>query len=235
MKLIDLTGKKFGKLLVINRDYNFQKEHDYDKPYWYCLCDCGKYKTVSGKSLREGSSTNCGCSHGQFLRYLNFKDITGQHFGKLTAKQYLGNSKWLCQCECGTLTEVKTSHLQSGHTQSCGCQRSRGEDIIRKFLLNNNFIFKTEYTIPELRNSNNNLIRFDFVLFDIKNQPKIFIEFNGKQHYDSNDNWYKETVNEGFRLKKDYCLRNNFSFYEIRFDDNIETVLKNIDFSILNN
>ena len=28
---------------------------------------------------------------------------------------------WLCQCVCGTFTEVTTNHLTSGHTTSCGC------------------------------------------------------------------------------------------------------------------
>lgn len=33
MKLIDLTGKQFGYLTVIERDYEYQKIHKYDKPY----------------------------------------------------------------------------------------------------------------------------------------------------------------------------------------------------------
>ena len=29
--------------------------------------------------------------------------------------------KWVCQCECGNIISVNTSHLKSGHTRSCGC------------------------------------------------------------------------------------------------------------------
>lgn len=58
---------------------------------------------------------------------LNIKDMT---FGSLTALGPVRKSKngriiWLCQCKCGNMTEVRTSHLMSGHTQSCGCLGSR--------------------------------------------------------------------------------------------------------------
>lgn len=31
---------------------------------------------------------------------------------------------WICQCDCGTQVEVIGSHLRSGHTLSCGCNRT---------------------------------------------------------------------------------------------------------------
>lgn len=55
-----------------------------------------------------------------------FKDITGQKFGRLTAikkmdyKKY-GKTVWLCECDCGELTEVTVNDLLSGNTKSCGC------------------------------------------------------------------------------------------------------------------
>ena len=55
----------------------------------------------------------------------NFKDISGQKFGRLTALYKLhnakGRTKWLCVCECGNLTYVDVYSLQSGNTKSCGC------------------------------------------------------------------------------------------------------------------
>lgn len=56
-------------------------------------------------------------------KFPNLKDITGQRFGSLTVKKYLGRSKWLCVCDCGKETEATTSHIRSGHTKSCGCRR----------------------------------------------------------------------------------------------------------------
>ena len=51
----------------------------------------------------------------------NFKDITNQKFGRLTAIKYIGNSKWFCKCDCGNEKIVISGDLTRGHTVSCGC------------------------------------------------------------------------------------------------------------------
>lgn len=50
-----------------------------------------------------------------------FKDITGQHFGRLTAIKYMGDRKWLFRCDCGNEKIIRTYAVKSGRTQSCGC------------------------------------------------------------------------------------------------------------------
>ena len=49
------------------------------------------------------------------------EDLTGQKFGKLTARKYLGKSKWLCDCDCGGTAEVLAYNLKNGNSKSCGC------------------------------------------------------------------------------------------------------------------
>ena len=48
------------------------------------------------------------------------EDISGQKFNKLTALNYLGNSIWECQCECGNKRNVKASYLRLNRIVSCG-------------------------------------------------------------------------------------------------------------------
>lgn len=59
------------------------------------------------------------------------KDYTGQRFGKLTALEYAGSRRttggaslrtWKCVCDCGKEFVVDASALNSGNTQSCGCE-----------------------------------------------------------------------------------------------------------------
>jgi hypothetical protein len=57
MRLIDLTGQKFGRLTVIERD----KEKAKGGTKWICKCDCGKIVSVYGGNLQRGTSTSCGC------------------------------------------------------------------------------------------------------------------------------------------------------------------------------
>lgn len=56
-KLIDLTGRRFGRLIVIER-YGCTSHGDVK---WKCLCDCGCDSVVVGASLRNGSTKSCGC------------------------------------------------------------------------------------------------------------------------------------------------------------------------------
>lgn len=55
--LIDLTGQRYGRLVVIERDYSKRTTA------WKCLCDCGNTTIVTSKALRaKGYSTkSCGC------------------------------------------------------------------------------------------------------------------------------------------------------------------------------
>jgi hypothetical protein len=54
--LKDLTGKRFGRLIVIKRMSN-RGIHT----YWWCKCDCDREKEICGSSLRNGYTTSCGC------------------------------------------------------------------------------------------------------------------------------------------------------------------------------
>jgi len=54
---IDLTGKRFGRLIVISKaDRNIS-----NKLLWLCLCDCGNEKKILGHSLQKGNTKSCGC------------------------------------------------------------------------------------------------------------------------------------------------------------------------------
>lgn len=109
MKKIILTGKRFGKLLVV-------KENE-KSGYWDCVCDCGNTKTVYGSNLRSNKSTSCGCCK-------QFKDITNQRFGRLVAIKCVSRDKaarWLCKCDCGNEKVILGTSLRNGSTKSCGC------------------------------------------------------------------------------------------------------------------
>ena len=236
MKLIDLTGQTFGNLTVIERDWEYQKKNNYEKPYWKCQCSCGNIISVLGKSLREGRTVSCGCLAKERAKKINFKDITGQKFGKLIALEYNGNSQWKCKCDCGTITIVNSSHLTSGHTTSCGCLSSKGELFISQWLDNQNILYKKQYTNHNLRNAKGNMLKIDFALLNNQKQPIGFIEYNGRQHYDVSDSWYKPEVEEGLLIKQQYAINNNIPFIIIKYSDDIELelrdfIMKKVDFS----
>ena len=117
----DITGMRFGKLTVLERDYAYEQEHHTNSSYWKCKCDCGNIKTIRRSSLINGITHSCGC--------MRAKDLTNQRFGKLVALKRVANKKdktcWLCQCDCGNQVIVEASSLTTGNTQSCGCLRKK--------------------------------------------------------------------------------------------------------------
>lgn len=57
MRLVDLTGKRFGMLTVLRRaDYNKGKN-----VVWVCKCDCGNVVDKVGNYLKTGDTLSCGC------------------------------------------------------------------------------------------------------------------------------------------------------------------------------
>jgi len=55
MRFIDLTGRVFDRLTVIELDERSANS------YWRCRCSCGVEKPVKGNHLREGTIRSCGC------------------------------------------------------------------------------------------------------------------------------------------------------------------------------
>lgn len=119
MALEDLTGMRFGKLVVLGYDHSEKKQR-----YWKCQCDCGKNSIVSTGSLKSGNSTTCGCGKVQQII-----DLTGKRFGKLVvlrmAPHVVGDDvRWECVCDCGNEITVSGHSLKRGQTRSCGCYHS---------------------------------------------------------------------------------------------------------------
>jgi hypothetical protein len=62
---IDLTGKRFGRLTVIDRAPT-PPQAKLRQAHWNCICDCGSATVAGGVHLRKGVVVSCGCrSYGQ--------------------------------------------------------------------------------------------------------------------------------------------------------------------------
>ena len=53
----DLSGQKFGRLLVLS----FVGRTNTGISKFLCRCDCGKEKVVSSGNMKSGSVYSCGC------------------------------------------------------------------------------------------------------------------------------------------------------------------------------
>ena len=152
--IIDMTGQRFGKLLVLERD----PQNRGGKACWICQCDCGTVKSVLGTSLRQGKTTSCGCGIAQAAATRGSR-LEGQRFGRLvviedSGERVNGKKVWKCKCDCGNTVNVPTTYLTTGDTKSCGClQKERTSETRRKDLTNQVFGSLTALRATEERKS----------------------------------------------------------------------------------
>ena len=121
---IDLTGQRFGKLVVLER----LGPTEYGDIQWKCKCDCGRETVALTYKLRIGEKRSCGCIAGKPGGFL---ELTGQRFGRLLVESLNEEvsrkekrSFWNCICDCGASALVSSEGLTTGRTKSCGCLRS---------------------------------------------------------------------------------------------------------------
>lgn len=217
-KAIDLTGEKFNHWTVIKRVENNSR----GETMWLCECDCINHtqKIVQGYSLRKGLSKSCGCLQKKKASENNFIDISGQIFGHLKVLERAGQDKskkvlWKCECDCSshTIVTVRGTDLRSGKTQSCGCIKSRGEELIATLLSENGISFVKEKTFDSCRFPDTNaLARFDFYV-----DNRYIIEFDGEQHTDISNGWYNQTRKQKDEFKEQWCKNNNIPIIRIPY------------------
>lgn len=221
-RLDDLTGQRFGFLTVIRRVENNGKQVRY-----LCKCDCGNEKIFYSTNLKRGLSTSCGCFRREKLSQLYFRDLTGQVYGRLTVEslnsydEKNNNYFWNCICECGTRTVVVGNHLKNGHTQSCGCIISAGEEKISKILSDNNIMFEKGLS-HGLVLPTGGYAKYDFSIFNENKELQYSIEYDGWQHYiESDSKWDRdgkfEIRQNSDKLKNQWCIDNDIPLIRIPY------------------
>ena len=241
-KLIDLTGKTFGKLTVIEHCGKIKGNSEH---YWKCQCECGNETLVKGSSLRSGNTKSCGCGKYDGIKKYNMdqseksKILIGEKFGKLTVIEDIGfkqqveghSRRWYrCQCECGNIKEVMGNLLKQGQSLSCGkCNfSSRGEFMINEILQNNNINYEYDTVFPELFQECGRRLRFDFIIYDENYEKPIrFVEYDGRQHEKGPDTNYwghsndtLETIKEKDNIKNQFCLKHKYPLVRIPYTRN---------------
>ena len=60
-RLKDLTGQRFGQLVVIRESGRALRNERIVDILWECQCDCGEITIVRGNDLRNNNTQSCGC------------------------------------------------------------------------------------------------------------------------------------------------------------------------------
>lgn len=213
-------GQQFGRLTAIQ----FVSAEKNDAVYKF-ECICGNVIETTLHSVKDGNTKSCGClKRDHFNMYKT--DIIGHKFGKLTVQSYAGvnvygTSDFICLCDCGETVVVSRNSLITGHTKSCGCIRSVGENNIKNLLNQTNLKFKPQYVFADLISNAGGWLPYDFAIFDINGQVERLIEFDGMQHVKPYEYFGGEEkflrLKENDFLKNQYALSHNIPLVRIPY------------------
>lgn len=214
-------GEKYGKLTVLSL---LNKRSSDGYILCRCKCDCGTICEINSHSMKQGLVTSCGCVHKASAIRNGRKvtvDLTNKRFGKLVAlhpteERNGTNIKWLCRCDCGNFVKVNTGSLQIGACRSCGCVNSWGEEKITSLLRESNILFKLHYRVT----INHSYRFFDIAILDKQHKPIYFIEYDGKQHFETggwNTDIKLKQTKESDALKNQWCLKNSIPLIRIPY------------------
>lgn len=95
MPLIDLTGQRYGRLMVDSRANNDKQ----NRARWLCICDCGNKKIVSAYHLKNGHTTSCGCYQKEVVSVAKRKSNSFIVGGKVATVYTSNNEAFLVDSE----------------------------------------------------------------------------------------------------------------------------------------
>lgn len=193
---------------IINRwsDKNNKSPYEYsahsEQEVWL-KCPNGKHEDYQQR-LSNAFIYEYRCPECSKEEYINKpEDLTGQHFGRLTAKFIDTESeqsitkdghvrtRWWCECSCGNpkLKSVLAGHLKSGKIQSCGClykeKWSQLQVKVTKYIEDNydcELLHEYECNLIVKNPKTNRQLPYDNELIFSGGQ-KLIIEVNGASHY----------------------------------------------------
>jgi len=92
VRVKDLAGQKFGRLLVVGFDRIDEKQN----ARWLCECECGKSVVMRGATLTGGRSRSCGCLQREAASAMN--TTHGATAGGRKVKEYSVWASMFARC-----------------------------------------------------------------------------------------------------------------------------------------
>ena len=105
---------------------------------------------------------------------------------------------------------------------ACECFKthSTGEILIKDYLDNHKYDYKTEYVFEGLRGTGGGMLRYDFALFK-NGKLQCLIEYDGEQHFQEAGTYFNERgqVQIHDNMKNQYALTNHIPLLRIPYTD----------------
>lgn len=200
--LIDLTGQRFGKLVVREK---LPPQGD-GRTRWLCDCACGNSCTALSYALRKKLQTSCGCG--------KIKDLAGTRFGHLVvlrrSNQYIYLADrgrkylWECRCDCGNTVYRLSEKLR--HDINCSCKTCMEKSAVIAMVDHAGFVEGTQLSKLARSTPNaNNTSGVRGVFFNRRSGKwRAVLKFQGINHYLGEYEKIEEAVKARQRAEEQY-------------------------------
>jgi hypothetical protein len=226
----------------------FQQFCDKVAPNEYVVLDETKGRDVSIRLYhKKCDDVFWVCPHYFVLRGQRClcRKLEGEEFGRMvaeiTSEEYQINGEYK-----NKTTPIEMNHKLCGknifispyqficENKRCDCEpngrSSTGEKIILNYLVSHNLKYKSEHSFNDCTHIGN--LFFDFAIFNAKEDVKLLIEFDGKQHFEpirwfgGEENFKRQQIRD--EIKNKYCKDNKIPLLRIPYwkQNNIGKILK---------
>lgn len=127
--MIDLIGKKFGRLTVLS--VANKTKYGYK---WNCVCDCGNKVVVLGTNLRKQNTMSCGCYQKDRARETQLKHGD--------SKRHNTNRLYRCWCDMKTRTQNPNSACAKSYNKrgiKCCDEWANSYESFKMWAINNGY------------------------------------------------------------------------------------------------
>lgn len=212
---LQITKDKFIEYTNNSLDWklsqSLQDIHSQEKIKCVCL-HCGKINEKTMYDYMRG--IHCQCQRQNKSLKEEEQKIAGNEYKIISGGDTL-DSRLFLQHVCGFKYSVSTKTFVNGWGRCPKCEKnhSKGERAIKHWLDENNISYEIEF--PKILEGH--VLRFDFYLPDYD----IYIEFQGKQHYEQVDFFDKKASLEKRQsfdnLKREFCKQKliEIPYYDI--------------------
>lgn len=125
-----LIGTRINKWTILDIIVYEDKHHTYT----LAKCDCGTIKEVRLSYITNNKMKDCGCEHQNRLKesiiekyshLINTKINNWTILDIVPPNKKHSHALAICQCQCGTIKEVRLSYVINGRSKNCGCGRNK--------------------------------------------------------------------------------------------------------------
>lgn len=181
----------------------------------------------------------CGCKkcddkyldNDKFIKHANQIHNNRYDYSKTDYINSLCYIKIKCPIH-GFFYQKPVNHLQGSGCQSC--KMSHGQNKIYVTLNKYGIIYQKQKIFHDCRSVKNRPLFFDFYLPDFN----VCIQYDGEQHFKpieyfgGQDGFQQTQIRDN--IKNQYCKNNNIKLIRIRYNENVQNIIKEIIFDKIN-